>query len=328
MSEIKEVLVTAQLSESNRQRLEEALAPAVIHYAHFEDRAAIEAVIDRVDAAILQYDAEPYVIAGKKLKWIHCCHAGLDESCRPELFQRGIILTGSAGRSASGLAEHVVMLMLSLTHAVPMLVQAKQEHYWCGREYGSRKAMTGKTVGIIGMGNTGRALVQLLQPFGMEILAWRRKPQPQEGVNRIYSADAGDSLLQMLGQCDYVVLCCSLNDETWQMMNAKAFAAMKPTAYLINIGRGGLVDEPAMVEALKNGTIAGAGLDNFSVEPLPADSPLWDLPNVVITPHATPSIAGGSENKSVSFAIQNLNAFRGQGDFVNRLTDRDVFTHR
>ena len=112
------------------------------------------------------------------------------------------------------------------------------------------------------------------------------------------------------------------------MMNAKAFAAMKPTAYLINIGRSGLVDEPAMVEALKNGTIAGAGLDNFSVEPLPADSPLWDLPNVVITPHATPSIAGGSESKSVSFAIQNLNAFRGQGDFVNRLTDRDVFTHR
>lgn len=125
-----------------------------------------------------------------------------------------------------------------------------------------------------------------------------------------------------------MVLCCSLNDETWQMMNAKAFAAMKPTAYLINIGRSGLVDEPAMVEALKNGTIAGAGLDNFSVEPLPADSPLWDLPNVVITPHATPSIAGGSESKSVSFAIQNLNAFRGQGDFVNRLTDRDVFTHR
>ncbi len=325
MPELKEVLLTAQFRPPLMKRLEDALAPAVIHRCRPDDREAIEAVIDRVDAAILAGDAEGYIIAGRNLKWIHCAHAGLDRSARPEVFRRGIILTGSAGRSAPALAEHVLTFMLALTYDVPMLLRAQREHRWCSEALASRSAMTGKTAGLIGMGNTGRAVVKLLKAFDMRILAWRRKPQAQEGVEKVYCAASGDRLETMLGQCDYVVLCCSLNDETWQIINADTLRAMRREAVLINIGRGGLVDEAALTEALRTGVIAGAGLDNFTVEPLRGDSPLWDIPNVLITPHATPSLPD-REDRAVSYILQNIAAFRGGGEFVNRLTQRDVFT--
>ncbi len=325
MPELKEVLLTAQFRPPLMKRLEDALAPAVIHRCRPDGRAAIEAVIDRVDAAILAGDAEDYVIAGRNLKWIHCAHAGLDRSARPEVFRRGIILTGSAGRSAPALAEHVLTFMLALTYDVPMLLRAQREHRWCGEALASRSAMTGKTAGIIGMGNTGRAVVKLLKAFDMRILAWRRRPQAQEGVEKVYCAASGDRLETMLGQCDYVVLCCGLNDETWHIINADTLRAMRREAVLINIGRGGLVDEAALTEALRTGVIAGAGLDNFTVEPLRGDSPLWDIPNVLITPHATPSLPD-REDRAVSYILQNIAAFRGGGEFVNRLTQRDVFT--
>ncbi len=325
MSELKEVLLTAQFRPPLMKRRETALAPALIHRCRPDDRAAIEAVIDRVDAAILAGDAEDYVIAGRNLKWIHCAHAGLDRSARPEVFRRGIILTGSAGRSAPALAEHVLTFMLALTYDVPMLLRAQREHRWCGEALASRSAMTGKTAGIIGMGNTGRAVVKLLKAFDMRILAWRRRPQAQEGVEKVYCAASGDRLETMLGQCDYVVLCCGLNDETWHIINADTLRAMRREAVLINIGRGGLVDEAALTEALRTGVIAGAGLDNFTVEPLRGDSPLWDIPNVLITPHATPTLPD-REDRAVSYILQNIAAFRGGGEFVNRLTQRDVFT--
>lgn len=325
MPELREVLLTAQFRPSLMKRLEDALAPAVIHRCRPDDREAIEAVIDRVDAAILTGDAEGYIIAGKNLKWVHCAHAGLDKSARPEVFRRGIILTGSAGRSAPALAEHVLTFMLALTYDVPMLLRAQREHRWCSEALASRSAMTGKTVGIIGMGNTGRAVVKLLNAFDMRILAWRRKPQAQEGVEKVYCAASGDRLETVLGQCDYVVLCCGLNDETWQIMNADTLRAMRREAVLINIGRGRLVDEAALIEALRTGVIAGAGLDNFAVEPLSEDSPLWDMPGVLITPHATPSVPD-REDRAVSYILQNIAAFRGNGEFVNRLTQRDVFT--
>lgn len=327
MPEIKEVLVTAQLSEQGTKTLDAALAPAVIHRCRPDDREAIAKVIDRVDAAILAGDADDQILSGKNLKWIHCSQAGVEKSSRPEVFERGIVLTCSAGRSAAALAEHVVALMLSVTYDMHLLVQSQKDHYWCAPEFGKRKAMTGKTVGIIGMGNTGKALVKLLKAFDMRILSWRREPEAQEGVDCVYSAASGDKLETMLGQCDYVVLCCGLNDETWHMINADTLRAMRPSAFLINIGRGGLVDEPAMVEALRTGVIAGAGLDNFAVEPLQKDSPLWDLPNVVMTPHATPSVQN-SEPKALSYVLDNIKAHRAGNGYVNQMTARDVFTHR
>lgn len=327
MPELKKVLVTAQLSRENMRRLEETLYPAVIYKCHPDDRAAIEKCIDDVDAAILAADAAPYVIAGKHLKWIHCCHAGLDQTACPEVFSRGIVLTGSAGRSAPALAEHAVMFMLGLTYDLPMLQRAREKREWCSGTLAARKAMNGKTVGIIGMGNTGRALVKLLKAFDMRILAWRRKPDPEEGVEKVYSAQNGEKLKTMLEQCDFVVLCAGLNDQTWHIINSETLGQMRKGACLINIGRGALVDEAAMIESLRNGWLAGAGLDNFETEPLPENSPLWDMPNVLMTPHATPCLED-REDRAVSYVLRNIEAFRRDGEFVNRLTEQDVYTHR
>ncbi len=122
-----------------------------------------------------------------------------------------------------------------------------------------------------------------------------------------------------------MVLCAELNDATFHMMDAQQLAAMKPTAFLINVGRGKLVNEPALIQALKDGVIAGAGLDTFETEPLPPDSELWNLPNVIITPHVTPALTD-REARSIGYAIQNIKAYREGGVMVNRATEKSIFS--
>lgn len=326
MSELREVLVTAQLSQQGTKQLEAALAPAVVYWCRPEDTQMIARVADRVDAAIVAGEVDERVRSGKKIKWIHCMQAGAEKCASPEIFQRGVVLTCSAGRSAQALAEHVLALMLALTYDMHLLIDSQKEHRWCAPEFGKRRAMTGRTVGIIGMGNTGKALVNAVKPFGMRVLCWRRSASPQPGVDRVYCLEQGDSLEELLGQCDYVVLCCTLSDVTWHLMNAQRLRAMRRDAFLVNIGRGDLVEEEALVAALREGVIAGAGLDTFAVEPLPPDSPLWDMSNVVITPHATPS-AGNTEAKALSYVLHNIHSFRNDSEYVNRLTAADVYTH-
>lgn len=325
MPELHNVLITAQLRPENRARLEAALAPAALYYAQPEDQAAIAACIDRVDAAILAADADERILSGKNLKWIHCCHAGLDKTARPELFDRGILLTGSAGRSAPALAEHVFAFLLSLAYDMPGLLQAQSRHRWCAGELGRRRAVFGKTMGIIGLGNTGQAVAKLAKAFSMEVLGWRRSAEPVPCVDQVYSADRGDRLQSLLERSDFVVLCAGLNDETRHLINEETLAYMKPTAYLINIGRGELVEEAALIHALKTGIIAGAGLDNFETEPLPENSPLWDLPNLILTPHATPSLPD-REDRALEYVLENIAAYRRSSGFVNRLTRRDIYT--
>lgn len=325
MPEIHKVLITVPLRPENRVRLEAALAPAVLYYTRPEDQAAIAACVDRVDVAILAADADDLILSGKKLKWIHCCHAGLDKTAKPELFDREILLTGSAGRSAPALAEHVFTFLLTLAYDMPGILQAQSRHHWCAKELGGRSSVFGKTMGIVGLGNTGQAVARLAKAFSMEVLGWRRRDEDVPWVDRVYSSDRGDSLRIVLEQSDFVVLCAGLNDETRHLLNRETLGYMKPTAYLINIGRGELVEENALIHALKSGTIAGAGLDNFETEPLPKDSPLWDLPNVILTPHTTPGLPD-REDRAVEYVLQNIAAYRRGSGFVNRLTRRDVYT--
>lgn len=325
MPELHHVLVTAQLQPENRQRLESALYPAEISYAHPEDAEAIAACIDRVDAAILAADADGQILSGQRLRWIHCCHAGLDKSARREVFDRGIVLTGSAGRSAPALAEHVFAFLLSLAYDMPGILSAQKEHRWCSGELSRRSAIFGKTMGIIGLGNTGQAVAMLAKAFSLNVLGWRRKAEAVPNVDRVYSADSGDNLAEMAAQCDYLVLCAGLNDDTRHLVDERLLGRMKPTAYLINIGRGQLVDEPALIRALEKGIIAGAALDTFETEPLPAESPLWELPNVILTPHTTPSLPD-REERALGYVLQNIDAYRRGYGYVNRLTEQDIYT--
>lgn len=327
MAEICAALVTAQLSPESKKRLEAALEGAKLYFCAPQDKESIASCIHDVDVAILNSDADAQIIAGRNLKWIHCCHAGVEKSSCSELFEKNIVLTSSSGRSAPALAEHAAMFMLMLTYDLPLLMKAKENHHWAANgPYSERTAMFGKTLGIIGLGKTGRELARIAKGFCMNVLGWRRSAEPVENVDRIYASDNGESILPLLEQSDYVVLCVGLNDKTWHLINEQTLKHMKKTAFLINMGRGALIDEPALIRALQERQIAGAGLDTFEIEPLPTDSALWDLPNVMITPHSTPKLSD-REERALEYVLKNIEAYRTDGPFVNRLQPRDVYTH-
>lgn len=322
---LKHVLVTLQLNPENRQILAEALAPAEIHWCHPGDRAAIAECIHLVEIAILQADADDQILSGEKLRWIHCGHAGPEKTARPELFRRGIVLTCGAGRSASALAEHAFYFLLALTYGAGKLAREQSRHHWSPEQMAGKTGLYGKTLGIVGLGNTGTEAARLAKQFHMKVVAWRRRMEGSVWVDRCDSADRGEGVERLLHESDYVLLCAGLNDQTKHLIDRRALHLMKPTAYLVNLGRGGLVDESALAEALTDGVIAGAGLDTFAAEPLPEDSPLWDMPNVLITPHATPAMPDG-QSRILQYVLPNIQAYREGTGFINQLTEEDVYS--
>jgi phosphoglycerate dehydrogenase-like enzyme len=310
----------------NQEKLRRALEPAEVTFCTPRDKDIIAEAIKKADVAILNSDLDDQILSGENLRWIHCCRAGLDRSARPEVFERGIVLTSSSGRSAPALAEHALMFMLSLTYDLPMLLKAQREHKWAAtREYSMKTGMYKKTVGIIGLGKTGKEVARLLKMFDMRILAWRKSTENSEDVTAVFSEERGDKLHDMLAECDYVVLSVELNNETFHMIGKDEFSAMKDSACLVNMGRGELVDELEMIEALQSGTIAGAGLDTFEKEPLDQDNPLWDMQNVIITPHITPMLPD-REERSLEYVYQNIEAYRTGSDFVNQLSQKNVYS--
>ncbi len=327
MAEIQSALVTAQLSPENKEKLENALGNATIYFCQPQDKEAISRCIQDVDVAILNGDADAQILSGKKLRWIHCCHAGVEKTICPEIFERNIVLTSSSGRSAPALAEHVAMFMLALTYDIAFLLDQKTQHHWmAGGAYSEKTGLYGKTVGIIGLGKTGSEVAKIAKCFHMKVIGWRRSRKETENVDSVYASDNGEGIIPLLEESDYVVLSVELNDKTWHLINEETLKHMKETAFLINIGRGGLIDEPALIRALQDRSIAGAGLDTFETEPLPQDSPLWDLDNVIITPHTTPKLPN-REERALDYVLKNIEAYREDGKFINRLSLRDMYTH-
>ena len=329
MPEIKEALVTVAATKPGLERLFAALAPAKVNYVMPYAPGAKEKIAEyakTADVAILNGDLDESILAGENLKWIHCCHAGLDRSARPEVFERGIILTSSSGRSAPALAQHAMLFLEALTYELPMLFKAQQNHRWAAnREYAQKVGIFGRTMGIIGLGKNGMEMARLAKVYHMTVLGWDRRRGQKDNVEEIFGSEDGDKLTDLLARCDYVVLCIELNDQTFHMMGAEQFRAMKPTAFLVNMARGKVVDEKALIAALQSGEIGGAGLDTFEVEPLPEDSPLWDMENVIITPHCTPSLPD-REARMLDYAIQNVTAYREGTPFVNRITEKSLYT--
>jgi len=246
-----------------------------------------------------------------KLRWIHSPAAAVHLLMFPELIDSDVIVTNAREVHGPVVAEHVIGLIFALAKKIPEAIRLQEKHIW-GQELLWRglprpREVTGATLGLVGLGSIGREVACKAAALAMRVIAVREsvtKEKPS-GVQEVYSPDRLGLLLQ---QSDYVVLAAPVTPDTRGLMNEQRLSHMKPDAYLINVGRGPLIDEPALIDALTNHKIGGAALDVFEEEPLPQTSPLWDLPNLLITPHS----AGLTEKlweRHYSLLSENLRRF-------------------
>ncbi len=222
------------------------------------------------------------------LRWIHSTGAGIESFASPELQARGVLVTNSSGVYAPAMAEYALAGMVSIARDLPRLIEQQKQRRW-NHEAVSGTELYGKRVGIVGYGATGRYLATVCKALGMEVWATKRKPIVTAGepVDRLLGTDG---LHRLLGASDYVVLTASLNSTSRHLLGDAEFRAMKADVGLVNVGRGGLVDQEALLTALADGRVRGAVLDVVEPEPLPPESPLWTHPRVLVTSH----ISGGS----------------------------------
>ncbi|GAB4410379.1 MAG: D-2-hydroxyacid dehydrogenase [Anaerolineae bacterium] len=330
------VLVTVPLKDDLLARLRAASdrIEVVFHPARqprdVPDEAWGTAQVLYTDTVVPEPEQAPH------LRWIHSHWAGVDHLWDQPIVQtEHVLLTTSSGIHAPAVAEYVFMMMLAFAHRLPqaMALQARAEWPADPRAPLTPHLLRGSTVGIVGYGNIGREIARVAQTFGMEVLAVKRDVrQPAdldsytlpghgdpEGLyfHRLYPPEA---LVTMVRACDFVVLAVPFTESTRRMVNADVLAAMKPTAYLINVSRGGVVDEAALQDALERGVIAGAACDVFEAEPLPADSPLWKLPSLIITPHIAGSMPDYDE-RALQVFVENLQRYLARKDLLN-LVDR------
>ena len=256
----------------------------------------------------------------RKLKFIQSVSAGVDYYDTNVLRAQGIRLASAAGVNAEAVAEHAMALTLALYRRLPEARDNQHARHWRGMisDIPAREdQLTGKTMLIIGLGRIGARLAKLAKAFDMRVLATRRDPAAGAGpADAVYGQDR---LHDIMGQADVVVLTCPLTKETENLIDAKALASIRPTAYLINVARGRVVDEPALIKALQEKRIAGAGIDVTVEEPLPASSSLWAMPNVLVTPH-TAGETQRYEDAVIDILLENLDRlWRGESTLKNQV---------
>jgi D-2-hydroxyacid dehydrogenase (NADP+) len=269
--------------------------------ARFDGRVAVtfaDAVGDDFARALPEADVvvtggltDDELARAGRLRWFSSVAAGLDEIVTPALLGRGVMVTNASGVHGPNIAEHVLAMMLMFTRGLPALFRAQLARRWernlTWRSDGPGE-LTGKTLLIVGLGRIGEAIAVRARPFGVRVLAVKRDRSARHddgvAVDELLGIDALDDAL---GRADHVCLTVPLTRETHHLIDARRLARMRGGAFLYNVSRGAVIDEAALVKALRAGKLAGAGLDVFEAEPLPETSPLWELDNVILTPHVS-----------------------------------------
>lgn len=265
--------------------------------------------VSRLRLACLSGDAYPGrvldivrpVMTASKLEWLHTFSAGVDSPFFGGLLDRGVRLTNSSGASAPSIARTVMMVILALSRDLPSWTRAQQARSWEPRRFDE---IIGDRLVVVGWGPIGQEVGRLAEAFGLDVRIVRRsatgdEPYPVTPLARLDDA---------VRDADWVVVALPLTPETRGLFDADTIAAMPPGARFVNVGRGELVDEPAMAAALRSGALAGAGLDVFATEPLPPDSELWSLPNVVVTPHCS-GVTDHTDRRATEVFVDNLDAY-------------------
>lgn len=273
------ILCTLNLDEPVREQVLRAGGPGV---ELFCSRDAGEQIAAARDAEVIYGWVTPQLLAATNgLQWVHVSSAGVERVLFPEMVRHPVVLTNARGVAAISIAEHAFALILGFTRSLPLAFRNQQERRWA---HTSLIEICGQTLGIVGFGRVGREVARRAVGFGMRVLAVDLNPvDPPEGVAALWPTER---LPDMCAEADILVNCSPLTQQTERMIGREQFARMKSSALFVNVSRGRVVDQDALVEALREGRIAGAAMDVVDPEPLPADSPLWEMPNVILTAHS------------------------------------------
>ncbi|MEN8098239.1 MAG: D-2-hydroxyacid dehydrogenase [Chloroflexota bacterium] len=270
------------------------------------------------------------------LRWIQFHSAGIDHVSDKPIVQSDVLITTTSGIHAVPMSEYVMAMILAWSHRIPRMIKLQEKQEWPSGRWTKfvPDELRGATLGLIGYGSIAREIARLADAFGMKVLATKRDPRqvidtgyilpgtgdPEASIpERIYPSTA---IKSVVSESDYVVLCLPLTEDTKYVVNSDVLGSMRPDAVLINVSRGGLVDQTALIEALRNDLIAGASLDVFEEEPLPVDSELWTLENVIISPH----VAGFTpqyDERAVDLFATNLERYLDGRPLLN-LVDRSI----
>ena len=275
--------------------------------------------IPRVELAFFSQDVFPghsrqFFSAVRKapnVKWLHAFNVGVDHPIYTEMMERGVRITSSVGTTAEPIAQTALTGMLMLARGFPNWLRSQAEKRWAPvRLQDSPRDLPGQTVLVFGMGHIGAEFARLAKALNMKVIGVRRSPRkPEDPVDEMHAPDQLDKLLL---RADWLMLACPLTPETRGVFNAQRLALLPNGAHILNVARGECIDEPAMTAMLQDGRLAGAYLDVFAKEPLPQDSPLWSMPNVLVTPHNSTS-AIGNERRVFDLFTQNLERWQ-RGD--------------
>jgi phosphoglycerate dehydrogenase-like enzyme len=240
-----------------------------------------------------------------RLRWVHSATAGVERVLTPAAVERGLLITNARGVFSEPIAQYVLMMILAVTRRLPQLLELQRERTWQPLE---ANELADINVGVIGLGSIGRRVEELASAFGAQ-------------VTGVSSSSSPDELADVLGRSDFVVLALPLTADTEEMFNAELLSKVKQGSWLINVARGRLVDERALVRALKDGPLGGAVLDTFVEEPLPANSVFYSLPNAIVTPHTSWSSARALD-RSVDLFCENLRRYTRGEELVNLVDPR------
>jgi phosphoglycerate dehydrogenase-like enzyme len=251
--------------------------------------------------------------ATPKLRWYHTVSAGVENMPLPELAERGIVLTNNSGSYDIQIAEHLMAFVFAASRQLHRYRDLQRASEWKELQH---QELRDATIVVFGMGSIGGEIARLASAVGMRVIGVRRKAgPPAPGIERVVAADR---VADVVGEADYLAIAAPLTSATRGAISREVISRMKPTAWIMNIGRGAIIDEPAMIDALQSKRIAGAALDVFTTEPLPKESPLWRLENVIITPHHSGSSPRASERTLKLFA-ENLRRYKAGEPLMNRV---------
>jgi len=260
------------------------------------------------------------LMAARKLKWVHCTAAAVSQWMYPEFRRSGVALTNASGIHAIPMSEHILGTLVALARRFPDCYGYQQKGHWASQDLWEApirpRELHGQTLVCIGFGAVGRAVAKAVRPLGMRVIGVTRSGQGDSALAEKILPVA--KMAEALPQADFVVLAAPETPETNHMIGAGEFARMKPSAYFINVARGALVDEPALIAALERRAIAGAALDVTTEEPLPPESPLWKTENLFITPHVS-AVSDPLWERQADMLIENLERWFSGGELVNRV---------